>query len=130
MSKPSSNTTQNAIERGKRALMGVRYQAKVLTAEAGKEAANDTDLEEKAVDTVDSSKRVSAAASKGASVAQYHSELAMQAARRMRRTRQKQKTGQEVCHHLRMMLTSEPAPSREADQPRQAADEPQIALGF
>ena len=39
--------------------------------------------------------------------AKYHSELAMQAARKMRNSKQKQKTGQMVCHHLRMMLTSE-----------------------
>ncbi|MBT4161645.1 MAG: hypothetical protein HOC70_14500 [Gammaproteobacteria bacterium] len=42
-------------------------------------------------------------------VAQYHSEKAMAAARKMRRTRQKQRTGQVVCHHLRMMLASAPA---------------------
>ena len=39
--------------------------------------------------------------------AKYHSALAMQAARKMRNSKQKQKTGQIVCHHLRMMLTSE-----------------------
>ncbi len=37
---------------------------------------------------------------------QYHSALAMQAARRMKTTREKRKTGQMVCHHLRMMLES------------------------
>ena len=45
--------------------------------------------------------------------AEYHSLLAMEAARKMRRTRQKRKTGQEVCHHLKMML-AEPLPTREA----------------
>lgn len=43
--------------------------------------------------------------------AQYHSQQAMAAARKMRQTKrkqQKQKTGQMVCHHLRMMLNSEP----------------------
>jgi len=40
--------------------------------------------------------------------AEYHSEQAMAAARQMRSSREKQKTGQIVCHHLRMMLTSEP----------------------
>lgn len=40
--------------------------------------------------------------------ARYHSELAMAAAKKMRRSRQKLKTGQMVCHHLRMMLASEP----------------------
>jgi hypothetical protein len=43
-------------------------------------------------------------------LAAYHSELAMQAAKRMRSTRQKRKTGQQVCHHLRMMLASDPSP--------------------
>ena len=40
---------------------------------------------------------------------QYHSEQAMVAARKMRSTRQKQKTGQMVCHHLRMMLSADPS---------------------
>ncbi len=47
--------------------------------------------------------------------ARYHSVLAMEAARKMRRTRQKKKTGQEVCHHLRMMLATEPV--GETDSP-------------
>ena len=58
-------------------------------------------------------------------VALYHSELAMAAAKKMRRSRQKQKTGQEVCHHLKMMLSSEPP--RSAGCNRQ---EPQYSLGF
>jgi|DEB0MinimDraft_6_1074348.scaffolds.fasta_scaffold19509_4 hypothetical protein len=40
--------------------------------------------------------------------AEYHSAQAMAAARQMRSSREKEKTGQIVCHHLRMMLTSEP----------------------
>jgi len=47
---------------------------------------------------------------------EYHAMLAMAAARRMRSTRQKQKTGREICHHLRMMLACETAP-REEVQP-------------
>ena len=60
------------------------------------------------------------------STAHYHSELAMKAARKMRRTRQKLKTGQEVCHHLRMMLSSDPVPMRDTA----AEQQPQRALGF
>lgn len=41
--------------------------------------------------------------------AQYHCEQAMAAAKKMRSTKQKRKTGQMVCHHLRMMLNAEPA---------------------
>jgi hypothetical protein len=62
-----------------------------------------------------------------ASAARYHSVLAMEAARKMRRTRQKLKTGQMVCHHLRMMLASEPSTS---SSERQAQNEPQYHLGF
>jgi hypothetical protein len=58
-----------------------------------------------------------------ATFARYHSLLAMEAARKMRRTRQKRKTGQEVCHHLKMML-AEPAPERET------RTESQFQLGF
>ncbi|MCH7743037.1 MAG: hypothetical protein IIB71_10310 [Proteobacteria bacterium] len=36
-----------------------------------------------------------------------HSKMAMQAAKHMRRSKQKQKTGRVVCHHLRMMLVTE-----------------------
>lgn len=36
-----------------------------------------------------------------------HSMMAMNAAKRMRRSKQKQKTGHVVCHHLRMMLAAE-----------------------
>ena len=40
----------------------------------------------------------------------YHAELAMKAARKMRSTRQKRKTGHIVCHHLKMMLDSDDRP--------------------
>lgn len=36
----------------------------------------------------------------------HHSELAMKAARRMRRTKHKVKTGHKVCHHLLEMIRS------------------------
>ena len=43
-----------------------------------------------------------------------HSELAMRAAKRMRRTKYKEKTGHKVCHHLLEMIResaeSQPAP--------------------
>ena len=43
-----------------------------------------------------------------------HSELAMKAAKRMRRTKYKEKTGHKVCHHLLEMIResseSQPAP--------------------
>ncbi len=59
-----------------------------------------------------------------------HSVLAMEAARKMRRSRQKLRTGQEVCHHLKMMLASDPS-SRESVPRKQAAGtEPQFRLGF
>lgn len=38
--------------------------------------------------------------------AMRHSAMAMEAARRMRQTRQKRKTAVLVCHHLRMMLAA------------------------
>ena len=57
---------------------------------------------------------------------EYHSILAMEAARKMRRTRQKRKTGQEVCHHLKMML-AEPLPAPERNRRR---SESQFNLGF
>ena len=58
--------------------------------------------------------------------ARYHSELAMQAARKMRRTRQKLKTGQLVCHHLRLMLASDKPIPMASDW----LNEPQFHLGF
>lgn len=66
--------------------------------------------DDKAIEVIElASSDVSAAASGFASnTAKYHSVLAMEAARKMRRTRQKKKTGQEVCHHLKMMLSTEP----------------------
>ena len=57
--------------------------------------------------------------------ARYHSELAMQAAKRTRSSRHKQKTGQEVCHHLRMMLRCDPGNRGAANNV-----EPQYELGF
>ncbi len=36
-----------------------------------------------------------------------HSLMAMEAAKKMRRSRHKRKTGRVVCHHLRMMLATE-----------------------
>ncbi len=36
-----------------------------------------------------------------------HSTMAMEAAKQMRRSKQKRKTGRVVCHHLRMMLAAE-----------------------
>ena len=68
--------------------------------------------------------------SKTAIHARYHSVLAMEAARKMRRSKQKLKIGQEVCHHLRMMLASDPVP-RESDSINQASSaEPQFRLGL
>ena len=66
-----------------------------------------------------------AQSSRSVSAAEYHSLLAMEAARKMRRTRQKLKTGQQVCHHLKMML-AEPTPRRAAAP----APDSQFDLGF
>jgi hypothetical protein len=60
-----------------------------------------------------------------------HSQMAMQAARRMRRSKQKQKTGRVVCHHLRMMLVAEhpvAKPYLPASTPK--SGEKQFGLGF
>ena len=62
--------------------------------------------------------------------AEYHSQLAMKAAKKMRRTKQKLRTGQEVCHHLRMMLSSEPNRALTSDAPLTASNENQFLLGF
>ena len=60
-----------------------------------------------------------------------HSELAMQAAKRMRRSKQKQKTGRVVCHHLRMMLvTDRPVARSSLPGSSPKAGEKQFALGF
>ncbi len=40
----------------------------------------------------------------GSLKSRMHSKLAMRAAKRMSRTRSKQKTGRKVIHHLKMML--------------------------
>ena len=65
-----------------------------------------------------------------------HSEKAMRLAKKMRRTRQKEKTGHVICHHLRMMLTEEPSRQRIRQNPgtpvvnHQERDNPQFSLGF
>ena len=67
---------------------------------------------------------------------EYHSVLAMEAARKMRRTQKKRETGQTVCHHLKMMLASEPVPVCEVEvnpnghTPRPLHSEPQFTLGL
>jgi hypothetical protein len=73
---------------------------------------------------------VDAAAPKDAVHAKYHSVLAMEAARKMRRSRQKLRTGQEVCHHLKMMLASDPSPRESVARKQAAGTEPQFRLGF
>ena len=70
------------------------------------------------------------AAPKAAIHAKYHSVLAMEAARKMRRSRQKLRTGQEVCHHLKMMLASDPSPRESVPREQAAAAEPQFRLVF
>ncbi len=62
--------------------------------------------------------------------AKYHSVLAMEAARKMRRTRQKLKTGQQVCHHLKMMLAIEPFPQSSLSCGQAGAAASQFRLGF
>jgi hypothetical protein len=73
---------------------------------------------------------VDAAAPKAAIHAKYHSVLAMEAAKKMRRSRQKLKTGQKVCHHLKMMLASDPHPKESVPLGQAAGAEPQFLLGF
>jgi hypothetical protein len=73
---------------------------------------------------------VDAAAPKAAIHAKYHSVLAMEAARKMRRSRQKLRTGQEVCHHLKMMLASVPSPRESVPREQATGAEPQFRLGF
>ena len=60
--------------------------------------------------------------------AKYHSELAMEAARKMCRSRQKRKTGQEVCHHLRMMLAS--AGHSEMARKRESGSSAEVQFGL
>lgn len=60
----------------------------------------------------------------------YHSVLAMYAARKMRGTRQKLKTGQKVCHHLKMMLAIEPLPQHSISPGQVGASASQFRLGF
>ncbi len=62
-----------------------------------------------------------------------HSEMAMMAAKRMSRSKQKQKNGRVICHHLRMMLVSgEPVvhAMRPAIAPVRDCGQQQITLGF
>ena len=73
---------------------------------------------------------VDAAAPKDAVHAKCHSVLAMEAARKMRRSRQKRRTGQEVCHHLKMMLASDPSPREFVPRKQAAGTKPQFRLGF
>ncbi|MBT5155631.1 MAG: hypothetical protein HOM44_16215 [Gammaproteobacteria bacterium] len=73
---------------------------------------------------------VTAAAPQNAVQAKYHSVLAMEAARKMGRSRQKLRTGQEVCHHLKMMLASDPSPRESVLRKEAACAEPQFRLGF
>ena len=79
-------------------------------------------------------------------IGEYHSVLAMEAARKMRRTCRKKQTGQEVCRHLKMMLASKPVTvssiadlqitgrrTRDESYPnglRPEDSEPQYQLGF
>jgi len=73
---------------------------------------------------------VTVAAPKNVVQAKYHSVLAMEAARKMGRSRQKLRTGQEVCHHLKMMLASDPSPRESVLRKEAACAEPQFRLGF
>ena len=73
---------------------------------------------------------VTAAVPQNAVQAKYHSVLAMEAARKMGRSRQKLRTGQEVCHHLKMMLASDPSPRESVLRKEAACAEPQFRLGF
>ena len=73
---------------------------------------------------------VDAVRPKAAIHAKYHSVLAMEAARKMRRSRQKLKTGQQVCHHLKMMLASDPLPREAVPREQTAGAETQFWLGF
>ena len=62
--------------------------------------------------------------------ATYHSIRAMEAAQKMGRSRQKRRTGQEVCHHLKMMLSSDLPPRVAVSRKQVAGLEPQFRLGF
>ena len=60
-----------------------------------------------------------------------HSAMAMRAAKRMSRSKQKQKTGRVVCHHLRMMLVSGEAVAPIFIRPSiSEVSDRQITLGF
>ena len=71
-----------------------------------------------------------AAAPKEDIQATYHSIRAMEAAQKMGRSRQKRRTGQEVCHHLKMMLSSDLPPRVAVSRKQVAGLEPQFRLGF
>ncbi len=66
-----------------------------------------------------------------------HSQLAMQAARRMRRVKHKQKNSRVICHHLSKMLMDAEAGERPhsaeillAPLPKGIQKEKQFSLGF
>ncbi|MBD3648804.1 MAG: hypothetical protein HUJ31_15450 [Pseudomonadales bacterium] len=62
-----------------------------------------------------------------------HSELAMRAAKGMRRSRHKEKTGRVICQHLLKMLecANDGKPVRKrAGRPEDKAETEQIPLGF
>lgn len=64
----------------------------------------------------------------GASLeARYHAHLAMRAAKRMGRTREKQKTSRMICHHLKMMLAADELAVKRSSPAR---DDQQYRLGF
>ncbi len=67
------------------------------------------DLVKRDLVTRDPATRTPGAKRRGAPPASalYHSELAMQAAKKMRQTNQKRKTGHLVCQHLQMMLEND-----------------------
>lgn len=71
-----------------------------------------------------------AAAPKDDIQAKYHSIRAMEAAQKMGRSRQKRRTGQEVCHHLKMMLSSDLPPRAAVSRKQVTGLEPQFRLGF
>ena len=56
-----------------------------------------------------------------------HSEKAMSLSRKMRQSRHKRKTGQVICHHLRMML-AEDLPREKLVRPRLANIDPATVI--
>ena len=62
--------------------------------------------------------------STGSLKSRMHSKLAMRAAKRMSRTRSKQKTGRKVIHHLKMMLElQDPSKKRFAEALNSASNQ-------